>query len=77
MARTFLRIDRHRDFYTVQVGEDGTPVPFAGRAEALCAALELARAKWEFAGEPTVVSFPVRSGIDSVCFGDASNDGSE
>jgi hypothetical protein len=77
MARTHLRIDRIDHRYTVQVGPQGTPVAFAGRAEALCAALDIARAKWDFAGEPTAVSFPTTAGTDVLLFGGASNDEEE
>lgn len=77
MARTILHIDRDDDRYTVQVGKDGTPVAFAGRAEALCAALDIARAKWNFAGEPTAVRFPTGAGTDVLLFGGASNDEEE
>jgi hypothetical protein len=77
MARTTLRIDRIDDQYTVQVEPDGTPVAFAGRAEALSAALDLARAKWNFAGEPTAVSYPARCGTDVLFFGGTCDDEEE
>jgi hypothetical protein len=77
MSRTLVRIDRIADLYTVKVGEDGTPVTFAGRAEALCAALDVARAKWNFAGEPTAVTFPSGTRTDVLLFGGASNDEEE
>ena len=77
MERTTLRIDCADNGYTVQVGEEGTPVAFSGRAEALCAALDIARAKWTFAGEPTAVTFPSAAGTDVLLFGGASNDEEE
>ena len=77
MERTTLRIDCNDQGYTVQVGEEGTPIAFAGRAEALCAALDIARAKWDFAGEPTAVTFPSGDNTDVLLFGGGSDDEEE
>jgi hypothetical protein len=77
MERTLLRIDRIDERYTVQVGQEGTPVEFSGRAEALCAALDIARAKWTFAGEPTAVTYPSGQGTDVLLFGGAGRDEEE
>jgi hypothetical protein len=78
MARTYFRIDRVADRYTVQIDGDGAPVVFSDRAEALSAALDIAKAKWNFAGQPTAVSYPLgKSGTDVLFFGGACNDEEE
>jgi hypothetical protein len=60
MDRTYFRIDRCDDeHWAVHVDGGSVPVVFTDRAEAVAAALGIARAKWEFAGQPTAVTFPI------------------
>ena len=75
MDWTFLHIDRVDDLYTVRIDGEPAPVVFAGRAEALSAALDIARAKWSFAGQPSVVSYPLDSdGTDVLYVGGAGDE---
>ncbi len=71
MDRTYFHIDRCDDeHWAVHVDGGSLPVVFADRAEAVAAALDIARAKWEFAGHPTAVMFPVHGdGTDVLLFG--------
>ena len=79
MDRTFFHIDRCDDeHWAVHVDGGSLPVVFTDRAEAVAAALGIARAKWEFAGQPTAVTFPIPGdGTDVLLFGGACNDEEE
>ena len=73
MDRTYFHVDRQDDdHWTVYVDGNDEPVVFGERAEAVAAALGIARAKWEYAGQPTAVTFPVPGiGTDVLLFGGA------
>ena len=76
MDRTFFRIDRvDDDAYAVHIDGDGVPVVFADRADALAAAIDIAKAKWSFAGQPIAISYPLAtSGTDVLLFGETRDD---
>jgi hypothetical protein len=79
MDRTYFHIDRcDDDHWAVHVDGGSLPVVFADRSEAVAAALGIARAKWEYAGQPTAVTFPIPGdGTDVLLFGGACNDEEE
>lgn len=73
MDRTYFHVDRmDDDQWAVRVDGSDEPVVFGERAEAVAAALGIARARWEYAGQPTAVTFPVLgNGTDVLLFGGA------
>lgn len=79
MDRTYFRIDRSDDDqWAVHVEGGSLPVYFPERADALAAALDIARAKWEKAGQPTAVMYPIPGHrTDVLLFGGACNDEEE